>query len=225
MMKKIILAIVALAIAGSASAFDPKDLLNKLKGDTTTTSSTTDSGSDSGSGLLGTLGGLISNVVANKNFSVDDLVGTWQYTSPAVSFQSENALMKIGGAGAATAVEDKLAPYYQRLGLIKTELTVDAEHNFTLKAGLVTLQGTVTKDEEDESLVFNFNAFGKVSLGKINANATKSGSTLNLTFDATRLIQILTAVSSKLNVSTLSTLSSILDSYDGIFIGFKLKQG
>lgn len=221
-MKKLFIAALALMIATSASAFDPKDLLGRLKGDS---GSETESQSDNnGGGVLGAIGGLVGNLVANKNFSVDDLVGTWDYTSPAVSFQSENALMKIGGAGAATAVEDKLAPYYDKLGFNKAQLTVDAEHNFTLKLGVLTLQGQVTKDEQSKELYFNFNAFGKVSLGKLKANATKSGKTLNLTFEATKLIKILTSISSKLNIQTLSTLSSLLDSYDGIFIGFKLKQ-
>lgn len=193
---------MALAIAISASALDPKDFIGKIAGDA---------------------GGIISDLVANNKFSVDDLVGTWNYSSPAVSFESENALMKIGGAGAASTVEGKLEPYYQRLGLTKTVLTVDAEHNFTLKFGVATLKGTVSKDD-DGALVFNFNAFGKVSLGSVKANATMAGSTLNLTFDATRMVQILTKVSSALNVSTLKTLSSLLNNYDGIYMGFKLKK-
>lgn len=222
-MKKIILSALAASVAASASAFDPKDLLGnlgKLNGDSTTTTGD----SQSTGGVLGSLGSLIGNVVANNKFSIDDLVGTWSYSSPAVSFQSENALMKIGGAGAATAVENQLAPYYHRLGFTNTSLTVDADHNFTLKMGLLVLKGTVEKDEEDNGLVFNFNAFGKISLGKVKANATKAGKTLNLTFDATRLIQMLTKISSKLNIKTLSTLSTILNNYDGIYIGYKLKQ-
>lgn len=222
-MKKIILSALAASVAASASAFEPKDLLGnlgKLNGDTTTATGD----SQSTGGLLGSLGSLIGNVVANNKFSIDDLVGTWSYSSPAVSFQSENALMKIGGAGAATAVENQLAPYYQRLGFTNTSLTVDADHNFTLKMGLLVLKGTVEKDEEDNGLVFNFNAFGKISLGKVKANATKAGKTLNLTFDATRLIQMLTKISSKLNIKTLSTLSTLLNNYDGIYIGYKLKQ-
>ena len=222
-MKKIILSALAASVAASASAFDPKDLLGnlgKLNGDTTSTTGD----SQSTGGVLGSLGSLIGNVVANNKFSIDDLVGTWSYSSPAVSFQSENALMKIGGAGAATAVENQLAPYYQRLGFTNTSLTVDADHNFTLKMGLLVLKGTVEKDEEDNGLVFNFNAFGKISLGKVKANATKAGKTLNLTFDATRLIQMLTKISSKLNIKTLSTLSTRLNNYDGIYIGYKLKQ-
>lgn len=161
-------------------------------------------------------------MLANDKFTVDDLVGSWSYDSPAVSFESDNALKKIGGAGAATAVESKLAPYYKTLGLNKTTLTVDTEHNFVMKLGVAQLKGTVEKGE-DGSLVFAFNAFGKINLGKVSAHATKVGSTLNLTFDATRLIQILTKVAGVLNNSTLKTVTDLINSYDGIYMGFKLK--
>ncbi len=195
-MKRLIFSLLTLFIVISAQAFDPKDLI----------------------------GGLINKATASSKFTIDDLKGTWTYDSPAVSFESDNVLKSIGGAGAAAAVEEKLKPYYQKLGFTKTTLTVDEEHNFSLKLGLLILKGKVEKDESGENLVFSFNAIGSKSLGKVNAKATKSGDTLNLTFDATRLIQILTKISSKLNIKSLNTLSSILNSYEGIYIGFKMKS-
>lgn len=229
-MKKLFVATLSVLMLGAveAAAFDPKDLLNGLKnavgGETTekTSESTTTESSSTG-GILGALGSLVNNTLANNNFSVDDLVGSWNYTSPAVSFQSDNALMKVGGAGAATALESKLESYYNQLGFNKTTLTVAEDHSFVLKMGLITVSGTVEKGD-DGMLQFNFSAFGKISLGQIKANATKAGSILNLTFDATKLIQLLTKVSSVLNNSTLNTLSSLLASYDGVYMGFKLKK-
>ncbi len=224
-MKKIISLAMALVVAISfeASAFDPKDLLNGLKGGSTTETTDDNSSDDKASGILGALGSFVNNVTANSKFTVDDLVGTWEYTSPAVSFKSENALKNIGGAGAATAVESKLEPYYTKLGFNKTTLTVAADHTFTLKMGVLTLKGTVEKESAESELYFNFSAFGKISLGKVAAYATKSASTLNLTFDATKMVQLLTKVSSVLNSTALNTLTSLLNSYDGIYMGFKMK--
>lgn len=213
----IILAAALLAIPVQMRAVDPKDILSGL-GSALSGSSE----ESSQSSTLGALGDLISNFTASSNFSVDDLTGTWTYKGPAVSFESENALQKVGGTAAASAVESKLAPYYTKLGFTKTTLTVDADHNFTFKLGAISLTGVVEKD--GDQLVFNFNAFNKISLGKVKANASKSGNQLNLTFDATRLVQILKQVSSKLNIATLNTVSSLLTSYDGIFIGFKLQS-
>ncbi|MDE5628286.1 MAG: DUF4923 family protein [Muribaculaceae bacterium] len=227
-MKKIFIVIVTMAACLNACATakpDIKDILGKLGGAGSETEQTDDnsSSSSSSSGILGAIGSFVNNTIANNNFTVDDLTGTWNYQSPAVSFQSDNALKKIGGAGAATALESKIEPYYTRLGFNKTTLTVDADHNFVLKMGVLTLKGTVEKDSDD-MLVFSFSAFGKISLGKMKANATKAGSTLNLTFEATKMIEILSKVASVLNNSTLSTLTSLLESYDGVYIGFKLKK-
>jgi len=219
-MKHLFLSLILALVLGAApaSAFDPKDLFNGLGGN----SSGSGSGS-SGSGVLDAIGGFVSNVTASNKFSVDDLVGTWNYSAPAVSFESENALKKVGGAAAATAVEGKIEPYYTRLGLTSTVLEVAADHSFVMKLGKLQLKGKVEKDEEN-NLIFSFSAFGKISLGKLKAHATKSGSTLNLTFDATKLVQILTKVSSAVNVKTLTTLSQLLSSYEGIYMGFKLKK-
>lgn len=217
-MKFITLCIAAIVSLSSmtAQAQSLKDILGGLAG-------SSDSTKTSSSNPLGTLGSVLGNVLANDKFTVDDIVGSWNYSSPVVSFQSDNALKKIGGAGAATAVENKLAPYYKTIGLTSTTLTVDADHNFTMKLGVAQLKGTIEK-AEDGGLVFAFNAFGKISLGKVSAHATKAGSTLNLTFDATKLIQILTKVAGVLNNTTLKAVTDLVNSYDGIYIGFKLNK-
>lgn len=207
---KFIVAAVLMFNASAAVAFDPSSLLGKLHGDSSNTSSTVEK-----------LGDALGNLLANKNFKVEDLVGAWEYVSPAVSFQSDNALMKVGGAGTATALEDQLEPYYTRLGFNRTSLVVNDDKSFTLRMGLVQLRGTVEKDENDV-LIFNCSAFGKKQLGKLSANASKIGSTLNITFDASHLIEMVEKVSKLLKNDTLSTLSGLLSSYDGVYIGFKL---
>lgn len=217
MIRPIIASIVALAATFQISAFDLKDLLNGAGQGTET------SGGNSGSNPLGALGSMISNVTASTEFQLEDLVGTWEYTSPAVSFASDNALQKIGGAAAATAVEQKLEPYYNTAGLTSTVITFDETHSFTMKLKVGSLKGTVEK-ADGGMLTFKFSALGKVPLGQVAAMATKSGNTLNLTFDVSRLIEVLETVNKVANNSSLSAVSSLLSSYDGIYAGFKLKR-
>lgn len=217
MKKSVICAIMALALAFSqAGAFDLKDLFGKSKTNTET------SADDNSDGILGALGSFIGNMTANKNFTVDDIAGQWSYSSPAVSFKSENALKNVGGAAAATAVENKLAPYYKTLGFTRTTLTIAKDHTFSMKMGIIPLKGTVEKTE-DGRLEFAFTGITGRSIGKVDAVATKSGSSLNLTFDATKFIKVLTSVAGKLNISTLNTLASLLNGYDGIYMGFSMK--
>lgn len=195
----------------AVSASNPLEQLGNLLGGS--------GDSDAGSAI----GNFINNTIANNKFTIDDLTGDWKYKSPAVSFESGNVLQDIGGSAAATALEGQLDPYYRRLGFNRTTLSVDAEHNFTLKLGLVTLKGKIDKDE-DNRLLFSFNAFGRVPLGTLAANATKAGDVVNVTFDAEKLINILNKVSGTLNNATLTTLTNLLNSYDGVFIGFKFNR-
>ncbi len=221
-MKKILtllLAAALLAVPAADAKNKKSDILNALGN----VVSGNKSGDSSEGGLADAIGGFINNIAQNKNFSIDDLAGKWEYTGPSVTFESDNALMKIGGAGAATAVEGKLEPYYKRLGMTKSTLTVDADHNFTLKMGLMLLKGKIEK-YDDDTIHFKFNAFGKVTLGSAQVNITKAGDKINLTFEATKMVQILTARASKVNSSSVSALADLLNSYDGIYMGFKMQK-
>ena len=213
--KNIIIVLALLTALPAMASGDLKDLLNSV--------TSGKSSSDNNSNPLGSLGSVISNLTASSSFELADLQGTWDYQSPAVTFQSDNVIQKAGGAAAASTIEGKMAPYYEKAGITSLQLTVDAENNFTMKLKRGSLKGTVSKDEQG-NLEFNFSAFGKINLGKVSAFATKSGNTLNLTFDVSKLISIVKSVSSVSGISSLNTISSLLSSYDGIYAGFKLNR-
>lgn len=165
----------------------------------------------------------IKNATATSNFEASDLVGTWNYVSPAVSFKGDDALANIGGAAAATALENKLEPYYQKLGIQNSQLTVNEDLTFTWKVGAVTLNGNIEKSA-DSDLVFHFSALGKVSLGSVSCMATKSGSTINLTFDASKLLDIAQKISSLSSNSSLQSISNLLSNYQDLYLGAKLNK-
>ena len=210
--KNIIIVLALLTALPAMASGDLKDLLNSV--------TSGKSSSDNNSNPLGSLGSVISNLTASSSFELADLQGTWDYQSPAVTFQSDNVIQKAGGAAAASTIEGKMAPYYEKAGITSLQLTVDAENNFTMKLKRGSLKGTVSKDEQG-NLEFNFSAFGKIKLGKVSAFATKSGNTLNLTFDVSKLISIVKSVASVSGSSSLNTISSLLSSYDGIYAGSK----
>jgi hypothetical protein len=229
-MKKILIVLAAMFIgAAGVQAQSLSDLLGAIKNSTTSSSpstSTSTSSQSTASGLsslLSTLGQTVQNATATTSFSLDDLVGTWKYSSPAVSFDSSDVLKNIGGAAASTQIENKLATYYKKLYLTNVTLTVDSSYNFTMKLKWGSLNGTIAKND-DGTLTFNFSALGAYSYGAINSRATKSGNTLNLTFDAEKLMAMIQAVANYTNNTTLNTATSLLSSYDGIYVGFKLKK-
>ena len=174
---------------------------------------------------LEALVGIVSSLTSTSKFEIKDLQGTWAYQSPAVSFKSDQALNKIGGTAASAALENKMAPYYTRLGLNTLVLTMDADGNFEMKIKTITLKGVAVKDSDSGALTFNFNAFGKTNIGKIAAEAQKSATgVLTLTFDVSRVIAIVDKIASVANLQSVSTLSSLLKSYDGIYAGARLKK-
>ncbi len=230
-MTRFIIIIIALAAATTQGhAFDLNSILSGLGSASQSQSAATDSTATStpsgtGSDLLGGLGSILSNITATTNFSLDDLTGTWNYSAPAVSFESDNALQKIGGAAAATTIENKMATYYNKLGFNAIVLTIDADHNFTMTMKYGSLKGSIAKSEAaDGKLAFKFSALDKISLGEVAAMAKKSGSTLTLTFDISKLVEVLRTVNKYAKNSTLSTVESLLSSYDGIYAGFKLTK-
>lgn len=176
-------------------------------------------GNSSGSGNI--LGGIIEGVFTKTNLTVEDIVGEYQAQGPAVTFKSDNFLQKAGGIAGAAAIESKLNPYYEQYGLNNMSLSVDKEANFTMKIKSLSLKGTVVKGSEEGTFDFNFNVAG-VKLGKFTAYVEKSGSNLNLMFDATKLKSLISTIANLTGNTMAKTVGSILDSYDGACIGWKM---
>lgn len=225
-MKKFIITAIAF-ITMSTSAInagnnDFLNILNRLGSGSTTDSSTSDD--NSGSKGLGALGSLLSGLLSTDNVEPASMVGVWNYSSPAVCFQSDNFLQKAGGAAAATAIEEKLAPYYQTAGITSLTLTINEDLTFSMKVRRITLKGTISKDENND-IIFNFTALGKISLGSMKAYITMTGTeSMSIMFDVSKLISIVKAVASVSGNSTIKNATALLESYDGICAGFKLAK-
>ena len=175
-------------------------------------------------GTLGsTLGNVVEGVFTKSDLSVDDIAGEWTSQGSAVSFQGDNFLKKAGGLAAAGVVESKLNPYYEKVGLDGAVLTVKDDGTFSLKAKKFSMSGTL-ESNGDGTFTFNFKAFGKISLGKVKTYVQKSGKNMDVMFDATKLKSLLSGVASVTGISMAKTAASVLDSYDGMCVGFKMSK-
>lgn len=210
-MNRIVLIIFSLFLTNQINAqFNLGSIIGKVTGND----------SDSTTSVVGSI---LGNVVATDNIELSQLVGTWNYSGPAVGFQSDDILKSIGGSAASATIENKLKDYYTKAGLNNLILTIDSEAGFSMKTKYVTLKGTIEKGN-DGIFVFNFSAFGKVKIGKLNAYTTLSGNTLSLTFDVKKLIDLAKKLSEISKNSTAQSAISLLESYDGVTAGFKLKK-
>lgn len=203
---------IALALILSANAANAQGIGNLLKG------------IGSGSSDLGsTIGNVIEGVFTKSNLEVADLTGEYVSEGPAVTFKSDNLLKKAGGIAGAAALETKLNPYYEQYGLNGMPLSIDSVGNFSLTVMKIKLSGSIEKGSEEGTFRFNLKLGGSMKIGSFTAYVEKSGKNMNLMFDATKLKELISTVASVSGVSMAKTLASLLDSYDGACVGFKMK--
>lgn len=167
------------------------------------------------------LGSVIEGVFTKSDLSLSDLVGEYTSEGPAVTFKSENLLQKAGGLAGAAKLESELKPYYEKYGLTGMALTVDESANFKMKVKLVNLNGTITKNDSEGTFDFNFKVAG-INIGKFTAYIQKSGSTLKVMFDATKLKDFISTIAKFTGNSMAKALGTILDSYEGACVGFRM---
>lgn len=173
-------------------------------------------------GALDALKGAIGAITGNKGATAID-AGTWRYSGPGISFKSDNALKNLGGAAAGTAIEAKIKPYYDKLGLQNMTFEVAQDSTFTMKVKKVTLKGKIVYGDNG-ACTLEMQALGKIPAGKYHAQWQQTGSSLSLTFDVSRLVSLIQTIASVSGQSSLKTVSDLLKSYDGIYAGFRFKK-
>lgn len=210
---------------------------------TTSTSTTTNSGYSAGSVVAGVLGGLLgggtttgssstgssiingilNKVIGSATFSQADLCAhTWKYSKPGCAFTSENLLAKAGGEIAASKIEEDLSKYYSKFGFSKsnTYFTFKADGTFAAKIDGKSWNGTYTFDEKTHAIQL------KGLLLSASGFATRTANGISLLFEQKKLLTLVKTLS-KLNLTgstTMSAVSSIVDNYDGVRIGFEMTK-
>ena len=208
----------------------------------TSTSATTNSGYSAGSVVAGVLGGLLgggtttgssstgsiingilNKVIGSATFSQADLCAhTWKYSKPGCAFTSENLLAKAGGEIAASKVEEDLSKYYSKFGFSKsnTYFTFKTDGTFAAKIDGKSWNGTYTFDEKTHAIQL------KGLLLSASGFATRTANGISLLFEQKKLLTLVKTLS-KLNLTgstTMSAVSSIVDNYDGVRIGFEMTK-
>lgn len=175
------------------------------------------------SSLGSTIGNLLEGILTKSNLEISDLVGEYESAGPAVTFKGDNFLKKAGGIAGAAALESKLQPYYEQYGLTGMPMSIDKDGNFTLTVKMIPIKGTITKSDEQGVFDFNIMLVG-MRLGKFKTYIEKSGSNLNLMFDATKLKELMSKIGALSGIKMAKDLTKLLDSYDGACIGFQMNN-
>ena len=102
--------------------------------------------------------------------------------------------------------------------------------SFLMLSGIITsmIKTYAMEDKENNLIVLKYQVLGKINLGKVSAIYANNGTSLSILFDAnelfTMLKKIASAASSLSSTATLAGLSTIVEQYDGMLLGYKMSR-
>ena len=204
----------------SLSELMPVKKTTKKTSKKTSKKKTTTSSSSTGSSIIS---GILNNVIGSATFSQADLCAhTWKYSKPGCAFTSENLLAKAGGEIAASKIEENLSTYYNKFGFSKsnTYFTFNTNGTFAAKIDGKSWSGTYTFDEKTHAIQL------KGLLLSASGFATRTTNGISLLIEQKKLLTLIKTLS-KLNLTgstTMSAVSSIVDNYDGVRMGFEMTK-
>ena len=166
------------------------------------------------------LSGITSIFSDKKVATIDDLVGEWAYTEPAVVFMSENLLKKAGGKLASSAIEKTIETQLNKVGITKgaVKMTFTRNGRFTQTIAGRRLRGTFTI--KGKEVVLKYAGEIKQLVGTTQVD----GNDLLIVMDASKMLTYLKAIGSISGNASLKTATSLLGSMDGMLCGLRLNR-
>ena len=168
----------------------------------------------------------VTSVTGGKKLTVQNLEGTWTYVNPAVQLEGDNALKNVAGSVAAGELEKKLKTYCAKVGIIEGmfNYVFNSDSTFTNALKKKTLKGTYSINQDEKTVELKYALGGKLKVMTLTAHVVISGDELSLLFNADKLLDFLTKVSSIFDNSTLKLVNKLASEYDGMLLGFELKK-
>lgn len=168
-----------------------------------------------GSVLTGLLGG-------SSAVTASDLQGTWTYRKADCVFETQNLLLKAGGEMAATKIESQLESQLSKVGITPgaCSFTFNSDGTYAATIGQYNLTGNYTLNTKSNTLTMTYLA----GIGRISPKVVKTGATISLLFEGDKLLSMVQKVGKLTSNSTVSSLSSLINSYDGMLVGMQLSK-
>ena len=168
---------------------------------------------------------IVTSVTGGQKLTAENLQGTWVYENPALQLKDGNTFKNIAGSVATSEVEKKLKEYCTKVGIEEGEFNYvfNTDGTFTSQLKRMTLKGTYTFDSDASTMVLKYSILGK-SLLTLDADVVLAGDQLTILFNADKLLDFLSVVSSISNISALQAVNKLAGEYDGLKAGFDMKK-
>ena len=160
--------------------------------------------------------------IARETWMINNTIkGEWTYSGPSVDVSGKNVLAGLGKPLAKSKLKKKLKEAYKKMGLtkIKPQFAFDPDGTCTIQILGRKVKGTYNYNPDLEKITMKWH--GVPVTAKLKRDGKKK---LHLTFDADKLLSLISLVSSFSDSSTVKALGTLIDNYDDVLIGFELKK-
>ncbi len=162
------------------------------------------------------------NDIINETWMVNRAIsGTWKYNGPSVGVSGKNVLAGIAKPLAKSKLKKKLKKAYKKVGLDRVRPEFSFNPDGTCAIGVMgkTLKCTYNYNPDLETISIKWHGL------PLNAKLRRDGKKkLHLTFDADKLLTLISFMGRFSDSSAIKALSTLLDNYDDVMVGFELKK-
>lgn len=160
--------------------------------------------------------------IANETRIINlGLQGQWKYNGPSVGLSGKDLIAGIAKPVAKSKLKKKLKEAFKKIGLDKArpEFTFNVDGTCAIKMMGTSLKGTYNYNPTTERISINWHGL------PLNANLKRDGKKkMQLTFEADRLLSLLSLMGRFSDSSAIKAVSTLLDNYKDIMVGFELKK-
>lgn len=183
------------------------------------------SGANAGTtgGAASALGSVLTNLLGGSSaVTASDLQGTWTYRKADCVFETQNLLLKAGGEMAAAKIESQLESQLGKVGITPgaCSFTFNSDGTYVATIGQYNLTGNYTLNTKSNTLTMTYLA----GIGRISPKVVKTGASISLLFEGDKLLSMVQKVGKLTSNSTVNSLSSLINAYDGMLVGMQLSK-
>ena len=160
--------------------------------------------------------------IANETLRINRaLQGDWKYNAPSVGVSGKNLLAGIAKPIAKGKLKKKLKNAFKKIGLDKArpQFMFNEDGTCSIKMLGASVKGTYNYNPSTEKITFKWHGV------PMSANLKRDGKKkLHLTFDSDKLLKLISLAGRFSDSSAIKALSTLLDNYEDVMVGFELKR-
>lgn len=169
---------------------------------------------------------VVGSVVEQLDVIPKNIEGNWEFSGSAVKFTGDNVLMNAASELAAGKVEDQLNEYLQKVGIRQGlfSYVFNADGTFTTTFNKMNFSGQYTFSQEEGTIELDYGKNEKLKGVSLKTDVSVSLNSMQLLFNADKLLDFISKITSTVGDSKIGALTSLIDQYDGLKIGFELSR-